>query len=320
MKLYVILVGFLLVIAVLLLKNFYEHEIRLILTAKSSGRLHSEVKPDPSEVEMRYPSRLPDHLQDVDQKDAELIEYIREHWIMAPTGARMQLDPKGWISGGDFSEQGQTTIVLDLLAKRRQGFFVECGAADGQHKSNSLYLELFMNWTGIMIEAEPEYFAKLKMKKNRNAFLVNACLSPSTRTAMLNFSSTGSKEASGLTKLMSPGQKKRQSVDPKTAIQVQCLPLYSILAALNIRHVDYFSLDVEGAELQVLKTIPFTEVTIDVISVEKRVVEDEAATEQKVRDIIALLSPYGYNLTNTLILDIILARNTTLLGAINRGK
>jgi len=243
MKLYVILFGLLLVIAVFLFKNFYEHENRLLLTTHSSGRLHSEMKPDPSEVEMRYPSRLPDHLQDVDQKDPELIEYIRKHWIVAPTGARLQLDPKGWISaGGDFSEQGQTTIVLDLLAKRRQGFFVECGAADGQHKSNSLYLELFMNWTGILIEAEPEYFAKLKMK-NRNAFLVNACLSPSTRTVMLNFSSTGTKEASGLTGLMSPGQKMRHRVDPKTAIQVQCLPLYSILAALNILHVDYFSLD-----------------------------------------------------------------------------
>ena len=168
-----------------------------------------------------------------------------------------------------------------------------------------------MKWTGVLIEAEPEYFAKLK-KKNRNAFLVNACLSPSTRTVMLKFSSSRrSKEASGLTALMSPGQKLRHRVDPKTAIQVQCLPLYSILAALNIRHVDYFTLVVEGAELQVLKTIPFNDVTIDVISVEVRVMGDKAATEQKLRDVVALLSPFGYNLTNTLLLDIILARKTT---------
>ncbi len=85
------------------------------------------------------------------------------------------------------------------------------------------------------------------MQKIGTLFLANACLSPSIRTAMLNFSQTGSKEAKSLTGLLSAGEKKRHRVDPRTAIQVQCLPLYSIFAALNIRHVDYFSLDVEGA-------------------------------------------------------------------------
>ncbi len=107
----------------------------------------------------------------------------------------------------------------------------------------------------------------------------------------------------------------RYRVDPETAFQAQCLPLYSILAALNTQHVDSFCLDVDGAELQVLKTVHFDDIPIDVICVEKRVMEDESATEQKVRDIIALLLPYGYNLTNTLILDIILARNTILVAA-----
>ena len=61
----------------------------------------------------------------------------------------------------------------------------------------------------------------------------------------------------------------RYRVDPETAFQAECLPLYSILAALNTHHVDSFSLDVDGAELQVLKTVHFDDITIDVISVEK---------------------------------------------------
>ena len=48
----------------------------------------------------------------------------------------------------------------------------------------------------------------------------------------------------------------------------QCLPVYSILLALNRKTVDYFSLDVEGAELKVLKTIPFDKVDIKVLTVE----------------------------------------------------
>lgn len=45
---------------------------------------------------------------------------------------------------------------------------------------------------------------------------------------------------------------------------VQCLPLFSLLAAINVTTVDYFSLDVEGSELGVLRTIPFDKVLIRV--------------------------------------------------------
>ena len=52
---------------------------------------------------------------------------------------------------------------------------------------------------------------------------------------------------------------------PRTKeFEVTCLPLYSILLALSNPTVDYFSLDVEGAEFGVLKTIPFLEVNIKV--------------------------------------------------------
>lgn len=47
-------------------------------------------------------------------------------------------------------------------------------------------------------------------------------------------------------------------------VDVQCFPLYSFLLALNKTTIDYFSLDVEGAELAVLKTIPWSKVNIKV--------------------------------------------------------
>lgn len=50
-------------------------------------------------------------------------------------------------------------------------------------------------------------------------------------------------------------------------VDVQCFPLYTYLLALNVTVVDYFSLDVEGSELNVLKTIPFDKIDIKVSSV-----------------------------------------------------
>lgn len=49
-----------------------------------------------------------------------------------------------------------------------------------------------------------------------------------------------------------------------TYVKVQCMPLFSLLTAINVTTIDYFSLDVEGSELKVLKTIPFDKVHIRV--------------------------------------------------------
>lgn len=50
--------------------------------------------------------------------------------------------------------------------------------------------------------------------------------------------------------------------------QVQCFPFYTILLAVGNPVIDLFSLDVEGAELHVLKSIPWDLVKINVILIE----------------------------------------------------
>ena len=47
-------------------------------------------------------------------------------------------------------------------------------------------------------------------------------------------------------------------------IQSLCLPFMSILLAIGNPVIDYFSLDIEGVELDVLKTIPWEKVHIKV--------------------------------------------------------
>ena len=55
---------------------------------------------------------------------------------------------------------------------------------------------------------------------------------------------------------------------PLKNVTVQCFPLYSILLALNRTVIDFFSLDIEGDELKVLKTIPWSKVHIKMLAVE----------------------------------------------------
>ncbi|KAG8248507.1 hypothetical protein J6590_038208 [Homalodisca vitripennis] len=58
----------------------------------------------------------------------------------------------------------------------KDGFFIECGALDGETRSNTLYMERFLNWSGLLIEADPLNFAQM-LRKNRHAWLSPTCLS-----------------------------------------------------------------------------------------------------------------------------------------------
>jgi len=103
-----------------------------------------------------------------------------------------------------------------------------------------------------MIEAEPFNF-ELAEQKHRNVFLVPGCLSLTTKTKLSGFRF---------------GHHVYSKIDTTNTlndtVQVQCLPLYSILLALNRTTIDLFSLDIEGHELDVIKTIPFDKVDIKV--------------------------------------------------------
>ena len=51
-------------------------------------------------------------------------------------------------------------------------------------------------------------------------------------------------------------------------VEVLCSPISDVLKAANVTHVDLFSLDVEGTEMQVLETFPFEFVSVDVWVIE----------------------------------------------------
>ena len=53
---------------------------------------------------------------------------------------------------------------------------MECGAADGESGSNTIYMERILKWKGVLIEANREYF-KYVLSRKRNAYALPVCLS-----------------------------------------------------------------------------------------------------------------------------------------------
>ena len=62
-------------------------------------------------------------------------------------------------------------------------------------------------------------------------------------------------------------RKKSRKQPTQTSHRTLCLPFYSLLLAMGNPIVDYFSLDVEGAEQRILETIPWDKVNIKVFDI-----------------------------------------------------
>ena len=157
---------------------------------------------------------------------------------------------------------------MQILNHKTNGFFIECGAADGFTFSNSLFFERGRSWTGLLIEPNPKLFKTL-MKVKRYAYLINSCLSTTQSTERVSFKMAGL--ISGIGDKMDSAHSEWVESYRYRNITAQCFTLHSLLLAVGQTEADYLSLDVEGPELEILQTIPFDKIKIKIISVEYRV-------------------------------------------------
>lgn len=158
---------------------------------------------------------------------------------------------------------------LDLKLKKylnfSGGFFIELGAHDGITQSNTFYYEKKYNWKGILIEPVPKLFNYCKKyRSNKNLYFCNACVSfdfnkDKVKLIYSNLMTTA-------VDLTSDDYRKKHLADPElnffernNYFYANARTLNSILKeskAPNI--IDFFSLDVEGAEFDVLNGIDFS--------------------------------------------------------------
>lgn len=204
-----------------------------------------------------------------------------------------------------------------LGQKKKKGFFIEAGAFDGEHLSNSLRFELLHQWTGLLVEPNPAVFKELRYK-HRRAWTFPNCFSTKTTPETVEFDAAGlvggiinpenpdAKPADLEAEYLSKERLELLNKNRKT-VKVQCFPVYSVLLALDNPTVHYFTLDIEGAELQVLKTIPFDKVDIKILDIEVNHLGQIFAGKK--RQLQKLLTKAGYHFHTPISIDEIWVKN-----------
>ncbi|RXJ85290.1 FkbM family methyltransferase [Arcobacter sp. CECT 8985] len=156
-----------------------------------------------------------------------------------------------------YSQHGEDYLLWKFFDFKKDGFFVEVGAFDGVHLSNTYSFEL-EGWNGICVEPG-QYFENCK--KNRpNSICINAACVGSEDIKEITFY----EEELGLLSSLDISTEKKEDIEKRYENRkleflghkektVKAKTLNSILEENDVSEIDFITIDVEGAEIDVLK-------------------------------------------------------------------
>jgi FkbM family methyltransferase len=191
-----------------------------------------------------------------------------------PHRVRSKLVRSGFLKGGPQSNVADR--VLPLIARYKikgdRGFYIECGAFDGVSSSNTIALER-LGWRGLLVEPSPAAMSACKKNRNADANIFAGCalVADASVTEV-----SGDFDGSAMSSINAArsGTGRQQAVPART--------LQSLLDENGVGNVDFFSLDVEGFELDVLRGLDFTKnapmsILIEVYSKDRKAIEQYLA-------------------------------------------
>ena len=186
--------------------------------------------------------------------------------------------------GRSKSQLRQDLFVLSRLSYKKNGYFVEFGATDGNDLSNTYLLEKEFGWSGIL--AEPAKIWHEELKKNRSCNIETDCVWKDS-TSTLTFNQCATAELSTIasySNIDGRGQARKEGA----TYNVKTISLNDLLSKYNApQHIDYLSIDTEGSEYEILSHFDFSKHSFQIITCE----HNYSPMREK---LFALLSQQGY--------------------------
>jgi FkbM family methyltransferase len=185
------------------------------------------------------------------------------------------------------SQSYQDVFALYETKYKKDGYFVEFGAADGMSISNTFLLEKKFGWKSIVAEPNPHWHDVLI--KNRNCHISKDCVYYETGK-QVEFIASENPDIAGIKEFGSKDEHTENRNRGET-ILVPTISLVDLLTMYNApNEIDYLSIDTEGSEYVILKAFFDSpkNYKIDNITVEHNFIDSERSA------LFNLLSQNGY--------------------------
>jgi len=177
------------------------------------------------------------------------------------------------IMPGSLSDRDQDAwVIKEVFNKKRKGFFLDIGMADGFANSNTFILEKKYGWRGIGVEPNRLFVKMIKEKYSRNCIVENAAInSISGEVEFLFKGEDGGIVAEDTDYNLAQRERAIEHAREIGNIErIKAITLVELLDRNNAPNVvDYFSLDVEGAEDRVFKDFPFAKYRFLTLTIER---------------------------------------------------
>ena len=175
-----------------------------------------------------------------------------------------------------YSQLGEDQhIYKKYFSGVRNGTFLEMGALDGVLYSNTKMFEDVLGWSGVLIEPIPDAFARLQ--KNRpGCKLFQAAVSAHEGTLDIYSHGAVSSVKENTTHGFFNGWHAGRNIP---VLSVPSRRLDSILHEAGIKRIDFWSLDVEGSELDVLQTMDWS-IPVYLLCIETQTPDKKPACDQ----------------------------------------
>jgi len=194
------------------------------------------------------------------------------------------------------SQSSEDIFSFDTFFKSKtDGVFLEMGALDGHKFSNTIKHDKYLKWRGVLIEPHPDNYNALKKTRAGQALFHAASCG---ECMQVHFAKSAENAVGGIWEFMTERFKRVWFPSGNTnPIPLTCMPLHLILETVKVNHVNFFSLDVEGAELEVIKGIDWDRFSFDVMVMERdnpKRADPDLETLSDTAQIIEILTSKGY--------------------------
>ncbi len=165
-----------------------------------------------------------------------------------------------------YSQEGEEIILMRYFAYKKSGFFVDIGAHHPSRLSNT-YKLYQMGWQGVNIDAMPGSMRAFQEKRNRD-INVEAAVSDIAQTLSyfkFNESALNTLDAEKAKRIIDDGIYQcigKEEIHTKTLKQILDKEM------LQNNKIDFFTIDVEGFDLKVLKGNDWEKYKPEVIIIE----------------------------------------------------